>query len=308
METPAQPGGSTVSAMVGDKRGSVLFAAVGASVHRWTSVTRSWTSASNGLTSGSIASIAMNTDSSTVIHVASSTGIFGTLDGGSNWSSGTHQLRGKPINLVSSHPIFATRVLANTGNEVFVSTNIGVTWDPAKPLNDRHSVRSFTYSPNDAGLVLGATVNTGAIISTNGGLSWEASRYGLESKQLDAITLDDKDKLTLYAWTDGGEGYRSTDKGLVWDRYSPPWQTGEQAHIVFDRYKPSEVVALVGVNQLYYSRSGGGTWIRIPCDPLQGEITSTMWNSNTAALYVGIKDIGVYRLILGGYLKQLFDE
>jgi len=308
IQSPAQPGGSTVSAIVGDKRGTIVVAAVGASVHRWTTATRSWTSASNGLTSGSIVSIAMNTDSSTVIHVATSTGIYGTLDGGYSWSSGSHQLRGKPISLISSHPIFPTRMLASTETEVLVSTNTGFTWNPAKPLNDRRRVRSFTYSPSDAGLVLGATAQTGAIISTNGGLSWEANRYGLESKSLDAITLDDKDKLTLYAWTDHGEGYRSTDKGLVWNRYSPPWQTGEQVHIVFDRFKPSEVIALVGANQLYYSRSGGGTWIRIPCVPLQGEITATMWNSNTATLYVGIRDIGVYRVALSEHLKRLLEE
>jgi hypothetical protein len=145
-------------------------------------------------------------------------------------------------------------------------------------------------------------------MSTNGGLSWESSRYGLTTNDLSTITLDDKDKLTLHAWTDEGAGYRSTNRGLVWDRYSPPWQTKEQVRIVFDPHNPSEILALIGTHDLYYSRSGGGTWFTIRTDTLHGEMASAYWNSNTASLYVGIQQVGVYRMVLKEYLKKLFEE
>jgi photosystem II stability/assembly factor-like uncharacterized protein len=306
--TQAQLGGSTVTAIAANKRGDRLYAIVGASVHQWTPLVQKWTSASSGLTSGPISSITINADSSSIVHVGTETGIFGTMDGGASWSAGSQQLRGKSIGLISAHPIFSTRILVNSKNELFVSTNTGATWNPAKPINDRHHVRSFTYSPNDAGLVFGATTSSGVIMSTNGGLSWESSRYGLTSNEVSTITLDDKDKLTLYAWTGQGEGYRSTNRGLVWDRYSPPWQTGEQVHIAFDRYNPSEILALVGTRELYYSRSGGGTWFAIRTDTLHGEMASAYWNSNTASLYVGIQQAGVYRVVLKEYLRKLFEE
>jgi photosystem II stability/assembly factor-like uncharacterized protein len=306
--TQSPLGGSTVTAIAGNKRGDRLYAVVGASVHRWTPPDQKWTSASSGLTGGPISSITINTDSSSIIHVGTETGICGTMDGGASWSAGSQQLRGKTIGLISAHPIFATRILVNSENELFVSTNTGGTWNPAKPLNDRHRVHSFTYSPHDAGLVFGATTSSGVIMSTNGGLSWESSRYGLTSNDLRAITLDDKDKQTIYAWTTYAEGYRSTNQGLVWDRYSSPWQTREHVYIIFDRYNPSEALALVGTRELYYSRSGGGTWFAIPTDTLRGEMASAYWNSNTASLYVGIRQVGVYRMVLKEYLRRLFEE
>lgn len=305
-----QLGGSTVTAIAGNRRGDKVYAVVGASVHRWTPLLHQWTSASNGLTGGPISSITINADSSSIVHVGTGSGIFGTMDGGTSWSAGSPQLRGKSIGLIVAHPILATRMLVNSETELFVSTNTGATWNPAKPLNDRHRVHSFTFSPNDAGLVLGATTSSGVIMSTNGGLTWESSRYGLTSGELGAITLDEKDRRTLYAWTSNGEGYRSTNKGLVWDRYSPPWQPRERVHIVFDPHNPSEILALIGPHELYYSRSGGGTWFAIPTESegLNGEMASTYWNSNTASLYVGIRQVGVYKMVLRDYLRRLFEE
>jgi hypothetical protein len=79
-------------------------------------------------------------------------------------------------------------------------------------------------------------------------------------------------------------------------------------HIVFDRTNPSEILALVGTHELYYSRSGGGTWFPIQVDVLPGEISSASWNSNTATLFVGIRQIGIYKMQLKEHLGKLFDE
>jgi hypothetical protein len=37
-------------------------------------------------------------------------------------------------------------------------------------------------------------------------------------------------------------------------------------------------------------------------------MASAYWNSNTASLYVGIQQTGVYRMVLKEYLKKLFEE
>ena len=306
LSAESPPGGSVVSAMAGDERGGVVYATVGGSVHRWSSVTKRWISASNNLMGGPITSIALGTDSAAIAQAATPTGIFSTRNSGTDWTTDPRQLQGQRINLISTHPIFVTRVLANAGEGLFVSTDKGVTWAQTKPLTARYHVRLFTYSPNDAGLVFGAT--GGIIISSNGGLSWNESSYGLTSDDIVEMTLDDRDRETVYAWTGQGDGFRSTNKGLVWNHYSPPWRLGEPVHIVFDRYKPSEVVALAGSDHLYYSLSGGGTWFTIPAGPVPGPVTSAYWNSQTSSLYLGIKQEGVYRLMLGEYLKRLFES
>lgn len=304
----AHLGGSTVSAIEGNLRGDVVYAAAGASVHRWTPQRGAWRSASNGLNGGAIASIALDADSSSTVYAATVTGVFKTTNAGVSWSAGSPQMRGKPISLIATHPAFKTRMLLESEAELFASTDRGSTWNLAKPLSGRYRVHKFTFSNTDAGFVLGGTVTSGVVISSNGGLTWESNRYGLESNDVSAVTLDEKDRRTLFAWTEQGRGFRTTDKGLVWDRYSPPWQSGEKVHVVFDRYNPTEVVALVGLARMYYSPSGGATWFPIPIKLLQGEATAVYWNSETATLYVGLKQVGVYRVSLKEYLRKLFEE
>lgn len=308
ISSEARLGGSTVSAIEGSRRGDVVYAAAGASVHRWNSQRRTWRSASNGLSGGTISCIALDADSSSMVYGATPTGIFKTTDAGASWTAGSAQMRGKPITLIATHPNFKTRILLESETEIFVSTDRGSTWSPAKPLSGRYHVHKFTFSNSDAGFVLGGTMSNGVLISSNGGISWESNRYGLESNDVNAVTLDEKDKRTLFAWTAQGGGFRSTDKGLVWNRYSPPWQSGERVNVVFDRYNPTEVIALVGLNRLYYSPSGGATWFPIPVKPLDGDVSSVYWNSETATLYVGLKQAGVYRVSLKEYLRKLFEE
>ncbi len=301
-------GGSTVSAMAGNKRRDVLYAAVGASVHQWNPQSRSWSSASNNLTGGAIASIAVATDSSSNVYAATANGIFSTSDGGNSWRAGSPQMRGKSVSLIATHPIFTTRILAETQSELFASTNKGVTWTPTRPLDDRYRVRSFTFSNTNAGVVLGATERSGVILSTNGGLSWERNQYGLESNDLTTVTFDEEDKQTFYAWTVRGTGFRSTNKGLVWDRYATPWQPGDQVSIAVDRYKPSDVVAFIRPDRFYYSVSGGARWFSLPVDSLLGDVAATYWDSERGWFYVSVKNLGVYRIVLREYLKEVFEE
>ena len=308
VSSEAHLGGSTVTAIEGNRRGDVVYAVAGASVHRWTVQRAGWRSVSNGLSGGTISSIALDADSSGIVYAATPTGIFQTTDVGLSWNAGSPQMRGKPISLVTTHTTYKTRMLLESEREIFVSTDKGSTWNPTRPLNGRYRVRRFTFSNSDAGFVLGGTMASGVLISANGGLSWEANRYGLEANDISAVTLDESDRRTLFAWTGQGGGFRTTDKGVVWNRYSPPWKPDEKATIVFDRYNPTEVVALVGRDALYYSPSGGATWFPIPIKPLEGESSSVYWNSETAALFVGLRQAGIYRVSLKEYLRKLFEE
>ncbi len=301
-------GGSTVTAIAGDDSCRVLYATCRSSMHRWTPATESWTSVSNGLAGGPIVSMTVGADSGSIVHLATATGIFTTRDSGTTWIMGPRQLQGKQVTLISSHPTLVTRMLAGGEGEMFFSADKGATWEHAKPLRAKHDIRSLTYSPTNAALVIGAAVKEGIVTSSDGGISWRESGHGLPSADIAAVTLDDKDRKTLYAWTDQGEGFRSRDGGLAWDRYSPPWPVGGRVRIAFDRDNPSDVIALAGTDRLYYSRSGGGTWFPIPIEPAPGEFSAEHWDSQSATLYLGIKREGVYRLQLGGYLKKLFEE
>lgn len=301
----ARIGGSTVRSFAGNRSGSVVYASVGTSVHRWNGQLRVWKPASDGLAGGAITALGVEADSGATIYAATVTGVFGSSDGGGSWSSRSPQLRSRSISQIAAHPVFKTRLLVESNKELLVSTDNGASWNAAKPIDDRRRVHSFTFSNRDAGVVLGATED-GVIISSNGGLSWERNRYGLEGSEIAGITLDANDKQTLYAWSVAGRGFRSTDRGLVWDRYTPPWSSAQPAIVVSDHYDPSNVVALAEAERLYFSPSGGATWFVIPTTPLDGEVSSAYWNSATSTIYVGIRDVGVFRASLAEYLKKLF--
>jgi hypothetical protein len=60
--------------------------------------------------------------------------------------------------------------------------------------------------------------------------------------------------------------------------------------------------------QMYYSASGGGTWFPVQIDSLVGEVASTYWDSQRGEFLVGVKDVGIYRISLGEYLKRMLAE
>ncbi len=105
--------------------------------------------------------------------------------------------------------------------------------------------------PTDASVVYAATGNTASVISHDGGITWEPSRYGISSRSINVITLDDQDPSIAYAWTPEGESFRSTNAGLEWNRYAPPWNPGDSVVLAVDRFMPSSAVAMVKNRQLY---------------------------------------------------------
>jgi len=107
-------------------------------------------------------------------------------------------------------------------------------------------------------VILGATWSDGVVVSADGGFNWEKMRYGLPTDSIDVVTLDDKDPDVYYAYTVDHSCYRSLNKGLEWNRYAPPWRTGDTVRLACDRFQPSSILALVNERQIYYSPSGGG--------------------------------------------------
>jgi photosystem II stability/assembly factor-like uncharacterized protein len=169
-------------------------------------------------------------------------------------------------------------------------------------------VRSLTFSPTNAGIVVAATSNSGVIISHDGGLTWETARYGLPNEGMANVAFDDKDADVFYAYSLHGDCFRSINKGLEWNRYAPAWKETDSARIAVDRYQPNSVVAIVNNRGLYYSPGGGSTWFPILDQDLKADVATLHWNAAASMLYAGTVDKGVYKIWLGNALKELFGE
>jgi len=301
-------GGSTVSSIVVSRNNQTIYAAVGKGVYKLTAGATGWVPASNGLTGGTITSLAVDTDSMSFAYASTQNGLFKTTNNGGVWFSSSQSMQGRPISHLETHPVIGTRMFLSNGDGLLVSTDRGQTWKPTRPLDGRYAINTLTFSPTNAGLIFGATNNQAVITTTDGGFKWESTRYGLAENDVRGATIDIGNDQIAYTWTAGGDGFRSTNGGIVWDRYTSPWNPGERSAIAIDKYRPSSAVAIVEQKRFYYTANAGATWTEIPFKPLDGDIETLYWSSRTGTLLVGVKNLGLYRLVIAPYLKRRFGE
>ncbi len=300
-------GGAAITFIAADQSGEPVYAATGSAILRYVERSASWEPATSGLTGGDVTSLAFDPDSPAILYAGTPGGMFTSTNSGQEWQPMARNARMAPV-FVDTHPWIRTRMLASGDQGIFVSTDKGKSWTEAKPQGNRIFVHALTYTPTNAGIIHAATAGLGVVATSDGGLRWEPARFGLKSDSIMAVTLDDQEQLTYFAWTARGDCFRSTNRGLEWNRYSPPWTVGDELLIAYDRLQPSSVVALVNGKDGYYSPSGGASWFRLFENGVRHDATSLFWSAKNAMLYLGTRDMGVLRLSLGPLIREFQDE
>lgn len=297
--TPAQRGlgGSTVTQILGDRSGERIFASAGSTVLRHDQASGSWTPAGSGLTGGRIEAFAFDPDSAAGMYAATPAGVYRSSDAGASWRAVPRRLSVAPV-FLDSHPTIGTRVFASGEQGFFVSTDRGNSWGQVKPLGNKFAVRSLTFAPTNAGIIFGAGT-TGVIATTDGGINWTPTRFGLAGDETIAVTFGTPDGQTCYAWTTRGEAFRSTNRGLEWTAIKTPWPGGGRMMLAFDRFKPSDAIAVINGKELYHTADGGAAWTALKGVEIPFEITALHWNSATAMLLAGARGEGVKFLPVG---------
>ncbi len=300
-------GGAAITFIAADQTGEPVYAATGSAILRLVERSASWEPATSGLTGGDITSLAFDPDSSSLLYAGTRGGMFKSTNYGQEWQPMARNARMSP-SFVDAHPWIRTRMLASGDQGIFVSTDKGKSWTEAKPQGNRISVHALTYTPTNAGIIHAATAGLGVVATSDGGLRWEPARFGLKSDSIMAVTLDDQEQQTYFAWTAKGDCFRSTNRGLEWNRYAPPWRVGDDLLIAYDRLQPSSVVALVNGEDVYYSPTGGTSWFRVLQKGVRHDAACLFWNAKSMMLYVGTRDKGVSRLSLGPSIREFLDE
>jgi photosystem II stability/assembly factor-like uncharacterized protein len=303
----ADLGGSTVSLVTTDPGGKNVYAATGRALLRFDPESGAWMAATSGLFGESITSVAFDSDNPDILYATTTDGAFKSVNRGSDWVPVARNVRMLP-RFIETHPSIKTRMIASGLQGAFVSTDHGNSWFQAKPAGNKMEFRSLTFTPRNAGIIHAATMAEGVVVTDNGGLSWQPSRYGLTSDSILAVTIDDTEGPAYFAWTPGGDCFRSTNKGLEWTRYLPPWNTGVRLLIAFDRLQPRSVVALVDGRDLYYSGTGGSSWVRVLENGPQQDVLSMHWNVRSGILYVGTRERGVSFFNLGPVIGEMQDN
>jgi photosystem II stability/assembly factor-like uncharacterized protein len=300
-------GGATISLVGTDPSGESVYAASEGALLRFDAATQSWTPACSGLSGGDVSSLAFDPDNSSVMYTTSTGGAFKSTNGGDTWTPIARNVRMSP-RFIDTHPSIKTRMVASGVQGAFVSTDRGNSWFLTKPMGNKFAFHRLTYTPKNAGIVHAATLNQGVLVTNDGGLRWEPAKYGLPGDTILAVTLDDQETATYFAWTPHGDCFRSTNSGLEWSRYTPPWPAGSSLVVAFDRVQPSSVVAIANGEDIYYSPSGGTSWFRLVEKGTRFDVLSAHWNLRSGILYIGTREKGVYRIVLGPTIKAMLEE
>lgn len=303
----ADLGGATVTVVTTDPGGNDLYAASGRALLRYDNQAGTWTAATSGLSGGNITSVSFDSDNPSILFATTTGSAFKSVNRGSEWVPVARNVRMLP-RFIETHPAIKTRMIASGFQGAFVSTDRGNSWFQAKPVGNKMDFRSLTFTPKNAGIIHAATLTQGVLVTDNGGLSWEPARYGLTSDSILAVTIDDSEGLTYFAWTPAGDCFRSTNKGLEWSKYAPPWNAGDRLLIAADRLQPSSTVALVNGRDLYYSATGGTAWVQILENGPHQDVLSMHWNARSGKVYVGTLDGGVSFFNLGPFIREMLDN
>jgi photosystem II stability/assembly factor-like uncharacterized protein len=291
-------GGSTVSRLAIRPRTGELYAVTGTAIHLFNRASSSWISAGSGLHGAAVSSIAFDTEPDSLVYAGTRTGIFRSADGGASWTPMPRTFGPYPVQFFDAHLSIRTRMFAATSAGLYVSTDRGISWKPSNPQGEAYDVHAITYCMDNAGIMHAATHDRGIIGSGDAGLTWESNRYGITSGDILGVTRDRTDDRLMYCWTAGGEGYRSTNRGMEWDRYASPWNPGDRVVLWIAKDAPHLAMALVNRRQIFSTTSAGATWKTLLVEELPVDVDAILWSSRDAAVFAGTRGRGVYRLSL----------
>jgi hypothetical protein len=155
------------------------------------------------------------------------------------------------------------------------------------------------FSNTNAGMIAAAVGEKGVITSDDGGLTWNQGRITLSGDSVRALSRDNDDAGTMYAWTMWGNCYRSLDAGISWERFATPWGTASHVLVAVDRTDPASVVALVNSTAVYTTSSGGTRWSPVPTLRCPAGAITLYWDHQNRMAYIGTRDRGVHVTRIG---------
>jgi photosystem II stability/assembly factor-like uncharacterized protein len=271
---PAQPG--VIYAGAGDT-GS------GSGVYQSLDYGQTWLDVSTGLPSNDIEALALSPGAPSTLLALIDTGqLYASLDGGASWS-----LRG-PTTLTSG---FERRLYVAPADPSLVfalslpgglvrSSDAGQTWQtvhgglPTSEGGEAY-VLSLAFDPANVAIIYAGTggwtgQGHGVYRSADGGLTWQPANTGMLDYRITALAIDPADSNTLYAGSDDGYLFKSTDSAVTWMDISAGlpfsgYAGGALHSIIFsaaaNSCPPACTLYVLNQNQgLAYSPASGASW------------------------------------------------
>lgn len=205
-------------------------------------------------------SIMVDPNDPDTVYAALPDGVGVSSDRGTTWQRRENGLpsRGKYTQVITVDRTRAGRVLAGCEVGIYLTEDAAKSWRQVLPT--RETVNDLQQSPHDLKLWIAATQSAGALVSRDGGLTWEKipgvpSAHALYNVAFDATHPQ---RLALASWTyglltseDGGANWTERNAGLP----APPrvWRTAVDPDT-------GRLYAAITGRALYVSDDFGRTW------------------------------------------------
>jgi photosystem II stability/assembly factor-like uncharacterized protein len=193
-----------------------------------------WAPRNDGLPAGGIVAMAVDPANSSRLFVsvnAPGGGVFRSADAGFNWTSRPLPV---PSGTVATLTVFGSNVYAGWANVVFRSSDDGVTW--SIPYADilPSSVQTIAVRPGETEAVVGLGQRGIWRSTLTPGPIWIDSSIGLTSFRISKIVVRPGDPNTLFAASNAGGVFRSSDSGHTWSPLMGGLGNTDVASLAFD--------------------------------------------------------------------------
>ena len=253
-------------------------------------------------------------DANHILAGSSAGGLFGTSDGGLNWSPLTDDFAWMAMGSIAFHPEEEGTIFLGTGdpqisshprigNGVYRSTDGGNNWVHLG-LDSARIVSQLLILDDAPEIVMAATMGNpgvkgpdrGLYRSTNSGATWDQVLLPSDSAGVNDIAYDSSTGIMIASgWNRlrnstrslvyGPESklYRSADQGETWSPITNPWGDEERCRIGVQELNGEFWALVVGVDMqidnIYNSTDGGLSWSPIisNTEPLANALGGFGW-------------------------------
>jgi photosystem II stability/assembly factor-like uncharacterized protein len=304
-------GGIVWDVAVDPTNSGIVYAATNYSgVYKSTNGGQNWLAINNGLTTSSLATIAVNPSNSSILFAGSSAsgdGVFRSTNGGVFW---TRILVSPNVHTIKFDPQNSNIAYAATGCGLFKTINGGTIWQEisgnklpiAAYCQGAADILSLAIDPQNSGTLYVIVNQEGTVWKTaNGGSTWQNVSDGLPGTMLRSIAIDPVNPNILYAGTEYKNGltmglYKSDDGGQSWV------QVINNGHYYFDidisKSDPNIISVIAGPQQgIYRSTDSGITWQFIPSS---ADLMNIDTDPNDFTTVYGVGYHGIFKSTNGG--------
>ncbi len=212
---------------------SILYVGSNAGVFQSVNGGANWSPRNNGLPAGGIVAMAIDPANSSRLYVsvnAPGGGVFRSADAGFNWTSRPLPV---PSATVATLTVLGSNVYAGWANVLFRSSDDGVNW--SIPYGDVPSpIQTIAARPGPTEVVLGLQQRGICRSTLTPAPGFIDSSAGLTSLRISKIVVRPGDSETLFAASNAGGVFRSSDGAHTWSPLMDGLANTDVASLSFD--------------------------------------------------------------------------